>query len=124
MPNEQSHLDLAKRNETFLQSINSSTFPDWVVTVAFYAALHYIDAFLARRGRIEVKGHGTREDSIKLYPELFSTAIWYFQLKSASVRARYYGDQLLPGEMSKHTDQHLVNIRKTITRILSPPATQ
>ncbi|SFO50458.1 hypothetical protein SAMN05428949_5466 [Chitinophaga sp. YR627] len=41
------HLDLARHNENacnFLKENN--TFPDWVITTAFYAALHYVSSVI------------------------------------------------------------------------------
>lgn len=48
MGNEQSHQDQAKHNKKFLEKINYMSFLDWIVTVMFYTAIHYIDFFLAR----------------------------------------------------------------------------
>jgi hypothetical protein len=52
MPDRRSHKDKALHNESFLNALfslpNSPTYPDWTVTTAFYIALHYVDAYLAR----------------------------------------------------------------------------
>lgn len=49
--NTDEHLAKARRNERFLEAINEVQPPyhEWVVVVAFYAAVHYVDAFFALR---------------------------------------------------------------------------
>ncbi len=49
MGTKEGHLAKARSNEESLASLNldNSRFLDWAITVMFYAALHYVDAFLA-----------------------------------------------------------------------------
>jgi hypothetical protein len=61
MANYQQHLTQWKHNRSFLGSI-STTYPDWIVTVAFYVALHATDSLLAHDGISRVHSHDTRNN--------------------------------------------------------------
>ena len=62
MPSEQEHMDKARHNEAFVQSLGipTTTFLDWAVTGIFYAALHYVEAFLATQ-RVHSPSHRSRD---------------------------------------------------------------
>jgi hypothetical protein len=49
MPEASAHIAKAEHNEKFAAVIRglSTEFLDWVVTAYFYAALHYLEAYLA-----------------------------------------------------------------------------
>jgi len=48
MPTVREHLAQCEHNQAFLDQLPyADQFPDWVVTVCFYKAVHLIDAFLA-----------------------------------------------------------------------------
>lgn len=49
MPSVQIHKKQSSHNKLFLDSIIDSNYRDWRLTVAFYAALHAIDAGLTNR---------------------------------------------------------------------------
>ena len=55
MPDFESHLRQAERNERVASHL--ATFPDWQTVALFYAALHYVDAYLAQR--FGAQGHPT-----------------------------------------------------------------
>jgi len=51
MPGEHEHKNHAFHNKKLFDNIwIDRNFPDWIVTVGFYTALHCIDAVLARDG--------------------------------------------------------------------------
>lgn len=93
MPGVQVHLDQAGHNETFFSRIDVGSFSDWAVTVLFYSALHYIDAYLAARGHYDPGGHDVRDDLIRSDPNVRPVYNWYARLKSFSRSARYYGSR-------------------------------
>lgn len=49
MPSEQSHREQAEYNEEAALSIRD-TFPDWAVTMCFYAALHWVECYAKLQG--------------------------------------------------------------------------
>ncbi len=61
MANPSKHLDQWKHNRAFL-SIIPATYPDWIVTVAFYVSLHAVDALLAHDQVGRVNSHDSRNN--------------------------------------------------------------
>src|SRR5271157_3491799 len=88
MPAERDHLAQARHNESFYQTINRTTFPDWIVTTLFYCSLHYIDACLARK-RVHPRLHSARENDLRNFADLDELTYHYVMLRSASRRCRY-----------------------------------
>jgi hypothetical protein len=80
------HTDKAKQNQDFLSTIDPVRFPDWVVTVAFYKALHLVEMVFACKGK-HSSNHRNRHDVLKTSFQ----DIWrhYLPLYSLSRRARY-----------------------------------
>jgi radical SAM superfamily enzyme len=49
MPNPQIHLEQAEHNESAASSVRQD-YPDWAVTMYFYAALHWIERYALLKG--------------------------------------------------------------------------
>jgi hypothetical protein len=90
------HINQAKRNLAFLESINHSVKDciDWQVTVSFYTALHLINAHLSTfdlqyRKHVDVKNalNPERTLSISKLPE--DEYVAYAALQMLSRRSRY-----------------------------------
>lgn len=90
------HIAQAKRNLVFLSSINNSVRDcyDWRVTVCFYTALHFVNAYLATFGQ-QYRKHSDVNFAIN-YNNLTSPAklpedeyLSYMALQSLSRRSRY-----------------------------------
>jgi inorganic triphosphatase YgiF len=70
MASESNHLRKAEKNQAFLDTI-SDEFPDWLAIVAFYKAVHLVEAIFARRGS---PSHDHRDRNMKLkraHPEIW-----------------------------------------------------
>lgn len=89
------HITKAQNNERFLLFIEESIkddFIDWKITVIFYAALHYIKAFLKKNKIIIGQSHSEIESAIKaggkfpLPPDIYDI---YHDLYRTSREARY-----------------------------------
>ena len=90
------HINQAKRNLVFLESINHNVKDsiDWQVTVCFYTALHLINAHLAKF-ELQYRKHGDvknalnpeRTLSISKFPE--DEYVAYATLQMLSRRSRY-----------------------------------
>ena len=84
-----------KQNRTHLalsdlqQSQNSRHHADWIVTLAFYKALHAVDSYLAKLD-IHPKGHRKRIEEVQ--KRLDSIDPQYSALYDASIQARYEAD--------------------------------
>lgn len=94
MPSAAEHLGQAKHNETFLSTLDLSSTPflDWAVTIAFYAAVHYIRCLAAQEGFASVHTYDQETflfsalKPLKLRGDLYND---YRQLKDDSRSSRY-----------------------------------
>lgn len=103
------HLEKAEHNERFADFLYEAKpdFYDWVVTGAFYSAVHYVEAALARRQH-HSQSHQQRDEGVRLH--LRTIYHPYRQLKDLSMRARY---QLAPVNRGGH---HLM-VKQPLARI-------
>jgi len=96
MSNELSHIDQALHNQTVIDSLAlpNSDMWDWVTTIAFYKALHLVEAVFSNDKEI---GHGinheNREKWLKTKPKYQQIAKYYRPLWAASMIARYLQDE-------------------------------
>ena len=84
------HIQQAEHNESLFLALDarSPTFTDWQMTSLFYAALHYIDAYLAIIG-LHPKSHRERGRELASDQFLSSLFVDYQRLKDRSEDARY-----------------------------------
>ena len=91
MPDARSHLRQAQHNRDLIESLipASTPFLDWVVTVAFYVALHRIEAWFAGKGQ-HFESHTQRDDWLSKAKQL-RQVVWprYKELEFQSRQARY-----------------------------------
>jgi hypothetical protein len=98
MTNYSAHKRKAAHNESFLALVQRNDagpnfiFPDWLITVAFYVALHHVDAKLANLvPPLHPSNHGDRNRAVS--SELSKqVANDYLFLRSKSEFARYFPD--------------------------------
>lgn len=64
MANLQAHKKQWEHNRELLATL-APDYPDWIVTVAFYAALHAVDALFAYDRLQGITSHHTRNDALK-----------------------------------------------------------
>lgn len=90
MPSEQDHLGLANHNQETIDYLcqGGDRFPDWVTTVAFYRAIHLIDAMFAHQD-IHPPDHKTRGEYLKRDNRYKAVYSHYSALREASGIARY-----------------------------------
>jgi hypothetical protein len=92
----QEHINQANCNIAFLQSINNAidNCIDWQVTVAFYTALHLVNAHISSNG-LQYRRHTDVKDVLNPYNKLSLLKLpedeyaAYVSLQSLSRRARY-----------------------------------
>ena len=95
MPSEEAHIRLAIRNQTALDYLATEVdkYAEWVATVAFYKALHVVEAVFARDKAIgHGRDHGPRHQYLKRnnrYQHIWKN---YWNLWRASTVARYLED--------------------------------
>jgi hypothetical protein len=88
------HLAQAQHNEAFLSTFNLGTSPylDWAVTAAFYTALHYLRALMAKQGYTNISSYGDMDkafDRLSVLKQSLAVHDAYRQLKDDSRDARY-----------------------------------
>lgn len=88
----ESHLAKAVACERFLGSLDrlDSAARPWIVTALFYAALHYVDAFLAQQGYAAItERHEERRRLIRQFQATRNVDHAYRRLEQLSWIARY-----------------------------------
>jgi hypothetical protein len=91
MPEASAHIAKAEHNEKFAVAVRglSTEFLDWVVSAYFYAALHYLEAYLAANPMEKhPSSHGERQSYVANAFSRKSYASFSY-LKDKSETARY-----------------------------------
>lgn len=111
--NKEEHKNKAVENEALSASLPDTTSGiEWAITVQFYAALHYIAAYLAMEGQ-HYASHGTRLRAIEKHPVLSVIYDDYQDLYNISRDARYE----CMGLLAKHLNfakTKLAAIKRTV----------
>jgi hypothetical protein len=90
VPRPHEHLTRAKENEKLARTLGtaSGVAVDWAVTMLFYAALHFIDGYLAGKA-FKPLNHKQRDEEIENNGSLTDIYKHYRRLKDMSREARY-----------------------------------
>lgn len=118
MPPQSDHLQQARHNSGLLATLNvtSPPYPDWGIVVAFYAALHLVEAYFAGR-QLHLREHPRRNAEVDKDPVLHKAGVdWrYKRLYMLSRKARYDCPSLGPADLqdslTKHYDPLLSSLR-------------
>jgi hypothetical protein len=116
MPTGSTHLAQAARNKTLALAIVDD-YPDWAVVVLFYAALHLVDAYLARSNV-----HPRSQGDWGIYVDrssLRSIAASYHQLQDRSRDARYNAQPFTPLQFQLLHQRHFLPLKRHIDGLLS-----
>ena len=99
MPTTDEFLAQAERNERFAEAASSlaERFTEWEVTALFYAALHYVNAFLKSQD-LEPQTHHARGRLVQRHTEAWDE---YHSLYVSSVVARYGLKRYTPAEVDE-----------------------
>lgn len=103
MAAERDHISLANHNHgLLLHLLGHGGYPDWAATVAFYKAVHVVEAVFAADLHRDSTSHSDREESLKVakFRPLFRD---YTHLLTASRIARYLHASG-PGSFHQFTD--------------------
>lgn len=85
--------DKAKAAQLALQQINLKEHADWIVIIAFYQALHWVDAYLISKGHSQPTSHGKRKNVIRSDSSLRPIYRHFDYMHNASEHARYHSWQ-------------------------------
>ena len=103
MPTETDHISLANKCYDALCCLldSPSSHSEWVVTIAFYKALHVVSAIASREGK-KCNDHVSRHDWLKCrFPDIWKH---YRVLWQASSIARYLHDKSSRAQFSTFDD--------------------
>jgi uncharacterized protein (UPF0332 family) len=90
MPSKIDHVIKAESNATFAKSLSLAQQAeiDWALTALFYAALHYVEAYLATQNT-HLRSHENRNKMVGTESNLRKTFKEYSHLKYFGYNARY-----------------------------------
>jgi hypothetical protein len=93
MPDRASHVRQAERNEALYSYLDvvTPTYIDWQVTALFYAALHYVNAYLSAKPSVGIHpvDHVVRDRLVASERSLRPIYAPYRELTTRSMDARY-----------------------------------
>lgn len=119
MPTAQAHLRQVQHNRGLLTALDPGTTPylDWIVTIAFYAALHRIEAWFADKG-LHLQDHAQRDDWLGRTKELRRN-VWprYKELEFQSRQARYQCVSFDRGFVQNQLLRYLDDIEQEMQRL-------
>ena len=81
--------DKAKAAQLALQKVSLKEHADWIVIIAFYQALHWVDAYLISVGHQQPTGHEKRKNAVRSNPSLRPIYRHFEYMHTASEHARY-----------------------------------
>ncbi len=95
MSSEDAHLALAQRNQVAIDHLlgKPDDCAEWVVTVAFYKALHLVEAVFCHDGIGHGQNHERRDELLKRNRRYSHIYKHYRPLWAASIVARYLEDR-------------------------------
>ena len=121
MPSKGEHIDWTQHNEAFWNSfaLDASPFIDWVVTGIFYEAVHWVEAFLATKGR-HSGSHKERSTAMHRFAqELAPIQTDYDTLKLDSMAARYSCHMHTSQEVTQDLTPLVTSVRNHISSLVT-----
>jgi len=120
------HLALAARNRDLARSLLASGQPpqasEWAAVIAFYAAVHLVNAYLWETYGREPADHGERNLAVRTDPVLGHCRREYRRLADNGYHARYtLGFRIPATDAQVLVDVQLARVEAVIRRALSPP---
>ena len=115
MASAHEHLAKWRHNRQFLNTIQQDCYADWMVTVAFYAAVHCVESLLAKDKISHGMTHEGRNDCLKRnnrYKKIWEN---FRPLYEASMVARY----LCYNGKSCHSFYQWMNVDDIKTRLIA-----
>ena len=88
------HIETATEYDAFAREVIQSASPsrasvNWAAVPSFYAAVHYVNAYLWETAEFEPRDHKAREEIIATWSALTPALPHYLKLKNYSLNARY-----------------------------------
>jgi hypothetical protein len=119
MPIKDVHIQKAKDNEAFADTLSDSPQAslNWKLVILFYAAIHLVEAYLAKTLNMDVKSHTTRDKYMEREASLRQIRNDYWHLKFYGYNARYEADQFTNQDVVKALG-YFAQVKNAITPLL------
>lgn len=119
MPTKAEHVKKAEGNARFALSLSLDDQPkiDWALIALFYAALHYVEAYLSTIGQ-HVRKHGTRDSYVARDTNLRKIFKEYSDLKFYGYNARYEMTTFRAADVTGTANRHFQTIRSHLQPLL------
>jgi hypothetical protein len=119
LPSKDEHLKKAEGNEEFAASIapDNQTRIDWTLVVLFYAAVHYVEAYLDKHLGQHLRSHTTRDKYMGRESNLRPIFAVYGHLKYFGYNARYELDAFTKQNIQE-ANGYLDQIKKHLAPLL------
>ena len=121
------HLRVARRNRDLARALlaQNSLAPDpweWVAVIVFYAAVHYVNAYLWERYHVEPANHAERTYGVHQDPAINACEDEYDRLRDQGFIARY-DERLGVSELEARSllEVDLRAVEATVMRALGQP---
>ena len=135
MPTKDSHLAAAEHNRCAIEYLREKLgqFPGWIVVVAFYRAVHLVEAVFAADGAGHMHDHQTRNRVMKTTPRYKQLWKNFSPLWQASLVARYMEDgngaecpsfvEYMPPDVVENLvlRHYLHQIEQSVNRLIDQP---
>lgn len=125
----EAHLQAARRNRDLARALLGPSLADlrpapweWVAVIAFYAAVHYVNAYVWEVARVESSSHGERLARIRREPAIRHCRRRYLRLQEFGLLARYEPTFTLSEQEARDLVQdNLRNVEITVMTALNLP---
>ena len=117
MPAGARHLSAAAHNKQLARNLLASLEPEWAAVLAFYSALHQVDAYFAQIA-LHPLNHEMRKSYIQRTGQLRQIYADYRTLESRSRDARYDLVRISPSAVQQLIDNELEAIEGVVQRLL------
>jgi hypothetical protein len=134
MPTAEAHLAIARKNQLLIERLRPAMAEHsaWVATVAFYKALHIVEAVFFHDAEIRhTSDHGVRNSHLRKIRRYAKVWSHYGPLYRTSLIARYlaeergpayetFGDYMTPEQVEREAlNHHLRQIEQSAARLVS-----
>ena len=121
MPRPTEHIAQAEKNERLYEILLGTEFNDWAVTALFYAALHYVDAYIASSTGVSPSNHSARNYLVDSAPSLIVISQAYSNLYRLSRDVRYEIFPVSTDAARRAKEQRFDPIRTHLRALLGLP---
>ncbi len=119
MPTGDEHVAKAEGNQEVYDLLDTASQSriDWKLTIAFYTAMHYVEAYLAKDRDEHLRSHTTRDRCVAQDSELRKVQIEYAHLKYFGYNARYERPQFTARNV-REAEGYLTALKTHLLRLL------